>query len=307
MIPYTYLITEISTGIRYYGSQYGKNADPNNLGDKYISSSLVLKPKILANPANFKFEVRKIFTRPEDAVKWEHKVLRRLNVIHREDWYNDSNGTEHRQDWNVLREKNKAKYGKEHWLQTKEILNKQHATNLERYGVENVVQNEEVIRKKERTNQKRYGNKHAIASEAVRNKSKQSFLKNLGVEWPLQSEIVKSKAKKTNLKNRGTEWPMQSEEVQEKSKNTLLEKYGVTNISQLESNKQKVRATMIKRYGGSEKRYNSTIIQNILNLYFDGLTDTKIAKQLGLAQAPVSRHLRSMNLPANGRSFRRKF
>ena len=33
-IPFTYLVTQKTTGKRYYGSKYGKNCNPSDLGTK---------------------------------------------------------------------------------------------------------------------------------------------------------------------------------------------------------------------------------------------------------------------------------
>lgn len=82
-VPYTYLIGWSSHQVYYYGTEYGSNtkvANPNNLWKTYFTSSKRVasfrekygEPDII--------QVRKTFERKEEAVNWEHKVLKRLKV-----------------------------------------------------------------------------------------------------------------------------------------------------------------------------------------------------------------------------------
>jgi hypothetical protein len=88
-IPYTYLLTHISTGRKYYGVRYANNCHPGDLFVKYFSSSSLIKQLIMEEGKTaFEFEVRKTFTSKEAACLWEAKVLTRMNVLHREDWFN---------------------------------------------------------------------------------------------------------------------------------------------------------------------------------------------------------------------------
>jgi len=67
MIPYTYLLKHIPTNKYYYGvrfRRYGKKS--------------------------FIFEIRKTFKTKQDAINWENKVLRRMKVVQREDFLNQS-------------------------------------------------------------------------------------------------------------------------------------------------------------------------------------------------------------------------
>lgn len=87
--PYTYLITHLPTGKKYYGVRYAKNCHPTDLGIKYFSSSKAIIALIRTEgQQNFSFQVRKVFQTKEDAAKWELKVLRRLKVHLRSDWFN---------------------------------------------------------------------------------------------------------------------------------------------------------------------------------------------------------------------------
>lgn len=90
--PYTYFLVHVPTGKKYYGVQYrtsGKVANPKNLWNVYFSSSKEVHDLINDyGKESFKVEIRKTFETREDAVKWERKVLRRLNVVNKSDWIN---------------------------------------------------------------------------------------------------------------------------------------------------------------------------------------------------------------------------
>jgi hypothetical protein len=93
MKPYTYTITHKLSGVKYYGVRYSKNCQPNDLGISYFSSSKTLRKMILnEGKDNFEFKIRQCFENKEDAVLWEHKVLRRLNAAQSTKWFNRHNG-----------------------------------------------------------------------------------------------------------------------------------------------------------------------------------------------------------------------
>lgn len=93
MTPFTYLVIEKATGIRYYGVRCSKNADPSQLWTTYFTSSKVVKKLVkLHGKEAFEVRVRKTFPTQEAALRWEHKVLRRLNAAQSNRWYNRHNG-----------------------------------------------------------------------------------------------------------------------------------------------------------------------------------------------------------------------
>jgi hypothetical protein len=93
MIPFTYLITHIPSGKRYYGCRYGKRSNPSQLGKTYFSSCKELYKLIkLEGVINFIFEIRKIFNDPLKCRAWEAIVLRRLKAAQSDNWFNKSNG-----------------------------------------------------------------------------------------------------------------------------------------------------------------------------------------------------------------------
>lgn len=91
--PYTYLIGWSKLDKWYYGVRYSKRADPNELWVKYFTSSKHVKrfrakhgdPDILL--------IRRIFTTAQEAILWEQKVLRRLNVEKNPKFLNAKNDT----------------------------------------------------------------------------------------------------------------------------------------------------------------------------------------------------------------------
>lgn len=93
---YTYLIKNHTTNTFYYGVKYGKDADPKQFWIKYFTSSRYVKELIKQyGKDDFSFEIRKTgFTSRESALKWEHKVLRRMKVLERTDFINRDLGDE---------------------------------------------------------------------------------------------------------------------------------------------------------------------------------------------------------------------
>lgn len=92
-VPYTYLLTFTHPYTQkreyYYGVQYGRSAHPTNLGNTYFSSSSSVKYRIKKYGWScFMFEIRKIFSNEHSAKTWEHKVLRRMNVVEKKEWLN---------------------------------------------------------------------------------------------------------------------------------------------------------------------------------------------------------------------------
>lgn len=94
-IPYTYLIGWSELNLYYYGSQYSKKCNPNNLFNTYFTSSKTVHNLIKTHGLPDIIEIRKVFTTKDSALIHEHKVLRRLNAKNRKDFLNKSNG----RDW----------------------------------------------------------------------------------------------------------------------------------------------------------------------------------------------------------------
>ena len=90
-IPFTYLVKHIPTNRYYYGVKIKKGCHPYDLWTKYFTSSKKVKGLIRRyGKKSFVFEIRKTFKTPQEALNWENKVLRRMKVIHRDDFLNQS-------------------------------------------------------------------------------------------------------------------------------------------------------------------------------------------------------------------------
>lgn len=91
-IPYTYRLKWTKLNLNYYGSRTAKNCCPEDLWESYFSSSKYVKniTEIFGNPDII--EIRKTFKTKKEALDWEYKVLKRLNVMYKNDWLNNSVG-----------------------------------------------------------------------------------------------------------------------------------------------------------------------------------------------------------------------
>ena len=91
MIPFTYLLKHIPTNRYYYGVKFKKGCNPNDLWTKYFTSSKKVKGLIKKyGKKSFQFEIRKTFKTAQQAMAWEFKVLRRMKVVERKDFLNQS-------------------------------------------------------------------------------------------------------------------------------------------------------------------------------------------------------------------------
>lgn len=113
--PYTYVITHLLTGKRYYGVSFGVGCHPDKLGVTYFSSSKVMRELFVLHPLEqFAFEVRRVFDTSIEAQRWETTVLRRLDVRHNEMWLNASNNADGFYCKEYLTHEHRAKIGAAH-------------------------------------------------------------------------------------------------------------------------------------------------------------------------------------------------
>lgn len=91
-IPYFYIIQHITTGKYYAGSQYGKDANPNNLLISYTTSSSLINEIIKHDGIN-SFVIKKIrvFAVGNDAYAYETKFLQKLDCANHPLFYNKHN------------------------------------------------------------------------------------------------------------------------------------------------------------------------------------------------------------------------
>lgn len=91
--PYTYLITFLPTGQKYYGSRTKRGCHPSDLWNSYYTSSKTVRQLIDQHGRGaFTTEIRKTFTTREQALLWEHRVLRRLDASRNPNYLNKNNG-----------------------------------------------------------------------------------------------------------------------------------------------------------------------------------------------------------------------
>lgn len=87
--PYTYLLKHIPTGKFYYGCRFAEGCHPSDFWVSYKTSSKYVKMLVDEYGSDtFVFEIRKTFDKVIDARMWETKVLKRLDVTHRDDFLN---------------------------------------------------------------------------------------------------------------------------------------------------------------------------------------------------------------------------
>lgn len=89
--PYTYFIMWRDTKTKYYGCQYGKEANPNNiLTGKYTTSSISVKQHWQQYGPPDIIIIHRTFTTAEECRLFEHSYLRRVKAVYKSDWLNKS-------------------------------------------------------------------------------------------------------------------------------------------------------------------------------------------------------------------------
>lgn len=91
--PFTYLVTFLPTGQRYYGVRTKKGCQPSDLWTSYFTSSKIVRQLIKQHGKDaFTFEIRRTFATKEQAILWEHRVLRRIDAARNPRYLNKNNG-----------------------------------------------------------------------------------------------------------------------------------------------------------------------------------------------------------------------
>jgi hypothetical protein len=90
---YTYLVGWSTLDRWYYGCQYGKNANPDNLWVTYFTSSKVVKDCRLKYGEPDVIKIRKVFSDCNKCREWESRVLKRLRAAGRLNWLNKQSGS----------------------------------------------------------------------------------------------------------------------------------------------------------------------------------------------------------------------
>jgi len=141
------------------------------------------------------------------------------------------------------------KYGNEHALQNKSILNKMKKTMIDKFGVDNSAKHAGLNEKRKNTNLKKYGFESASKCKSVQDKVKNTNICRFGVERPAQNKDIIKKMMQTTKEKYGVENAAQSPIVYDKIRKTNLEKYGVENPSQHEDVKRKKIETCQNNFG----------------------------------------------------------
>lgn len=136
-IYYTYFIGWSKHNKYYYGVKYGKDSNPSNFWKTYFTSSNSVYTYRKLNGEPDIIQIRKIFDDPEKARRWEHRVLKRMRVVHKNEWLNSTDNICF--DPILMSRIGKTKtgvknnfYGKKHSVETKnKISTKQMSTMSE--------------------------------------------------------------------------------------------------------------------------------------------------------------------------------
>jgi hypothetical protein len=135
--PFTYLITFLPTGQRYYGVRTKRGCHPGELWVSYFTSSKVIHNLIEQHGKDaFTFEICKVFGDSQTAILWEHRVLSRLNAAENPQWLNQNNGDRKFLPKLQHDEETKSKIGAKHKGKTmsEEAKDKMFQTRAERFG-----------------------------------------------------------------------------------------------------------------------------------------------------------------------------
>ena len=88
---YVYFVKNKSTGLKYIGAKYSKDADPNTFWKTYFTSSKMIKNLIeVYGYSDFEFKILKTFDNKFETLKYEKRLLNIAAL--REDYLNISKG-----------------------------------------------------------------------------------------------------------------------------------------------------------------------------------------------------------------------
>lgn len=242
-IPYFYIIQEISTGMYYAGSKYGKDANPENFMKEngYLTSSANIKTLIEKNGIN-SFIIRKIkiFTTAEEAHTYETKFLQRVDARKHPKFYNGHNN-DFSDNLINLKEIMFQKYGVENASQLDEVKEKKKKTSLKNHGVENPFQMKHIREKVRNNNIEKYGTEYLLCNKEFQLKSKETTMRKYGVSNPYNLQWVRNRRDEAMIEKYGTTCSLQIPEIREKAENTMEVKYGYKYASQIPEIKERKR------------------------------------------------------------------
>jgi hypothetical protein len=187
--PFTYLIGWSSLDKWYYGVRYGKHCNPSQLWTSYYTSSkYVLELRKQVGEPDV-IQVRRTFMSIQEAVNWETKVLRRMKVIKRDDFLNQSYCTASGAVMATLSEETRAKIGAKS-KGRKTFLGRKHSEEAKAKMRSKIVSDE--------TRAKMSASAHAKPKVSAETRLKQSIVRT----GRTRSEETKAKMKATWAKKK---------------------------------------------------------------------------------------------------------
>ena len=220
--PYCYLIGWSNLNIWYYGVRYAKNCHPADLWKTYFTSSETVKQFRIEFGEPDIIEVRKQFENVDSAIKFEHKVLRRMRVVENIKWLNKTDGRafcieETRKTWT-------KKYGVDNPAKA-DIVKKRAKDTITKKKIENPDYINDINKKREHTCITKYGTKN-----------------------PRSNITVDDKIRETNKSRYGRENLFSGKEGVDLVSAKINEKYGKPYIMQVDEFKNKMKETKLKKF-----------------------------------------------------------
>ncbi len=257
--PYFYIIEHKETGVKYAGSKWAKNANPNNFMTErgHQTSSNTIK-KLIKSEGLQSFEVIEIIKLEELNIPFGCQTIDEY-----ESWFLETNDCAKSKDWYNMVPPWSAAFGTEEFYknmvnkhgvkypgQMQTHVEKNKATCNAKYGVDNYFSTEE-------SKNKLLDYIHAFDEDAtnlfqlevVKEKSKATCLSNHGVEHPAQSDILFRKMQDSLFENHGVKSPMQSIKLKEAHRNSCKSSLGVESPMQSEKVVAKYRTNYFNKYG----------------------------------------------------------
>lgn len=241
--PFTYCLTFLPTGQRYYGVRYTekKVAYPDQLWTTYFTSSKIIADLIEEYGVDsFTFKVRKTFVTREQACSWETKFLTKIDAANHPEWLNGNNGNGNFISTSETVQKGLDTRKRNGTLNSSspESIQKQKDTR-KKNRTEHNMKNPETVQKMLDTRE-RNGTMNTNTSESIQ-KRKETMRKNGTTTFTAESI---QKSRETRIRN-GTTHPMKNLETIQKAKDTK-KRNGTTNVNTPETI-QKRKDTLEKR------------------------------------------------------------
>jgi hypothetical protein len=132
-------------------------------------------------------------------------------------------------------------------------------TNIKKYGCEHPMKNKNVVDKLIKTNNEKYGKNSASMLDKYKKMQENTNIKRYGNKCPLQNDNVKIKTKQTNIIKFGYDHPMKNKNNRDRAEKTREIKYNDKNYN----NRVKCKKTNIEKYGVINPAMNKDIIKKI--------------------------------------------